>query len=115
MAAAVRCYRDDVISCNPSCAAKSWKSLTLKVARANWCARQHATIQLSLAGRGRPRLRAAAEILPQARDVASSEFRTTTRSTLLQVLTGARPPATYGRSLPQLADGYERHTPGHPG
>ena len=43
------------------------------------CARQHAAIQLSLAGRGRPRRLASAEILPHVREVASSEFSTTTR------------------------------------
>jgi hypothetical protein len=36
-------------------------------------------IQLSLAGRGRPRRLASAEILPHVREVASSEFSTTTR------------------------------------
>jgi hypothetical protein len=40
--------------CRALCSAKSSKSLTLKVASGNWCARQHAAIQLSLAGRGRP-------------------------------------------------------------
>jgi hypothetical protein len=35
-AVAGRRCRDDVISCSPSCAVKSSKYLTLKVARANW-------------------------------------------------------------------------------
>ena len=100
-AAAVRRYRDDVISCSPSCAAKSSKSLTLKVARANWCARQHAAIQLSLAGRGRPRRRAAAEILSQAREPRQDHDAA---EPLLQLLTGTRSPAARGRPLPQLAD-----------
>jgi hypothetical protein len=74
-----RRYDYVVMSSRPSCPAKSSKSLTLRVARGNWRARQHAAIQLSLAGRGRPRRRAAAEILPHDREVASSEFSTTTR------------------------------------
>lgn len=64
---------------SPSYLAKSSKSLTLKVASGNPCARQHAAIQLSFVGRGRPRRRAAAEIAPHVREVASSESKTTTR------------------------------------
>ena len=40
----------------PSCSAKSWKSRTLSVANGTPKARQHAATQVSLTGRGRPRL-----------------------------------------------------------
>jgi hypothetical protein len=99
-------------SIRPSCSAKSSKSLTLKVASGNWCARQHAAIQLSLAGRGRPRRLASAEILPHVREVASSEFSTTTRPSHSSRSSRVRGPQR-GRPLPQLADGHERHAPCH--
>jgi hypothetical protein len=93
-----------------SCSAKSLKSLMLKVASGKSWARQHAAIQLSLAGRGRPRRLASAEILPYVREVASSESKPQ-----LEIFAGARSPAARGRPLPQFADGHERHAPGHAG
>jgi hypothetical protein len=71
--------------------------------------------QLSLAGRGRPRRRAAAEILPmpaRLRHLSSGPLR---GRAIAPVRHGYAVPAGRGCPLPQFANGHERHAPRHSG
>lgn len=99
MAAAVRCYRDDVINRNPSCAGEVVEILDVKGGQGE-LVRQAAGRDPAVVGwRG-------CVIGLQDHDPAEP---------LLQLLTGTRSPAARGRLLPQFADGHERHAPRHPG